>query len=141
MFIVKRSRENPMLIPNKDHYWEASATFNMSTVKRGRSIYGLYRAISGKNDLSAPDQISTIGMAESSDGLHFKERRQFIVPEAEWRKRSGKDLVVRTRAPHFLMGVIIFSTRLFPIFHLPQKVLRSPWRFRKTLNELMRGIW
>ena len=108
MFIVKRSRENPMLIPNKDHYWEASATFNMSTVKRGRSIYGLYRAISGKNDLSAPDQISTIGMAESSDGLHFKERRQFIVPEAEWERFGCED----PRATFFDGRYYIFYTAL-----------------------------
>src|SRR3989344_5092259 len=73
MFIVKRSRENPILIPNKDHHWEVSATFNMSAVKRGRSIYGLYRAISGKDDLSTPDRISTIGIAESSDGPHFNK--------------------------------------------------------------------
>ena len=108
MFIVKRSRENPILIPNKDHHWEASATFNMSTVKRGRSIYGLYRAISGKNDLSAPDQISTIGMAESSDGLHFKERRQFIVPEAEWEKFGCED----PRATFFEGRYYIFYTAL-----------------------------
>ena len=97
-----------MLIPNKDHYWEASATFNMSTVKRGRSIYGLYRAISGKNDLSAPDQISTIGMAESSDGLHFKERRQFIVSEAEWERFGCED----PRATFFDGRYYIFYTAL-----------------------------
>ena len=108
MFIVKRSRENPILIPNKDHHWEASATFNMSTVKRGRSIYGLYRAISGKNDLSAPDQISTIGMAESSDGLHFQKRRQFIVPEAEWEKFGCED----PRATFFEGRYYIFYTAL-----------------------------
>ena len=108
MFIVKRSRENPILIPIKDHHWEASATFNMSTVKRGRSIYGLYRAISGKNDLSAPDQISTIGMAESSDGLHFQKRRQFIVPEAEWERFGCED----PRATFFDGRYYIFYTAL-----------------------------
>ena len=108
MFIVKRSRENPILIPNKDHHWEVSATFNMSTVKRGRSICGLYRAISGKNDLSAPDQISTIGMAESSDGLHFQKRRQFIVPEAEWERFGCED----PRATFFDGRYYIFYTAL-----------------------------
>ena len=108
MFIVKRSRENPILIPNKDHHWEVSATFNMSTVKRGRSIYGLYRAISGKDDLSTPDRISTIGIAESSDGLHFKKRRQFIVPEAEWEKFGCED----PRATFFEGRYYIFYTAL-----------------------------
>src|SRR3990167_7252838 len=108
MFIVKRSRENPILIPNKDHHWEVSATFNMSTVKRGRSIYGLYRAISGKDDLSTPDRISTIGIAESSDGLHFKKRRQFIVPEAEWEKFGCE----APRATFFEGRYYIFYTAL-----------------------------
>ena len=108
MFIVKRSQENPILVPTRDHHWEASATFNMSAVKRGQSIYGLYRAISGKDDLSAPDQISTIGIAESSDGLHFKKRRQFIAPEAEWEKFGCED----PRATFFEGRYYIFYTAL-----------------------------
>ena len=133
MFIVKRSRENPILIPIKDHHWEASATFNMSTVKRGRSIYGLYRAISGKNDLSAPDQISTIGMAESSDGLHFQKRRQFIVPEAE-RVRFGCE---DPRATFFDGRYYIFYTALshFPFTAEGIKVAMAISKDLKRIDE------
>ncbi|KKQ01825.1 MAG: hypothetical protein US12_C0040G0006 [Parcubacteria group bacterium GW2011_GWA2_36_24] len=41
MFVVKRSHHNPILVPDKDHYWEAFATFNMSVIKKGRILYGV----------------------------------------------------------------------------------------------------
>ena len=36
MFIVKGSHHNPIITPDKDHYWEAFATFNMSVVEKGK---------------------------------------------------------------------------------------------------------
>jgi len=133
MFIVKRSQENPILVPTRDHHWEASATFNMSAVKRGQSIYGLYRAISGKDDLSAPDQISTIGIAESSDGLHFKKRRQFIAPEAEWEKFGCED----PRATFFEGRYYIFYTALshFPFTAEGIKVAMAISKDFKRIDE------
>ena len=91
MFVIKRTEDNPILVPTRDHHWEASATFNMSVVKRGKNIYGLYRAISSKDSLRTPDKISTIGIAKSSDGLHFDNRKQFIEPEEEWEKFGCED--------------------------------------------------
>src|SRR3989344_3780033 len=91
MFVIKRSEENPILAPNKDHHWEESATFNLSVVKHGRHIHGLYRAISSKDPLRIPDQISTIGIAKSRDGLHFKDRKQLIEPTEEWEKFGCED--------------------------------------------------
>lgn len=91
MFVVKRSQENPILVPQRDHHWEAFATFNMSVVKHGRHIHGLYRAVSSKDPLRVPDQISTIGIAKSLDGLHFKDRKQFIEPLEEWEKFGCED--------------------------------------------------
>jgi beta-1,2-mannobiose phosphorylase / 1,2-beta-oligomannan phosphorylase len=108
MFVVKRSQDNPILVPTRDHHWEASATFNMSTVRKGRSIYGLYRAISGPDKLRTPEQVSTIGIAESTDGLHFAERKQFIVPEEEWEKYGCED----PRVTFFEGRYYIFYTAL-----------------------------
>lgn len=108
MFVIKRSEENPILVPTRDHHWEASATFNMSVVKRGQSVYGLYRAISSKDTLRTPDQVSTIGIAKSLDGLHFEERKQFIVPEEEWEKFGCED----PRVTFFEGRYYIFYTAL-----------------------------
>lgn len=84
MFVVQRSQHNPILVPNKDHYWEEFATFNLCPIKHGKNIYGLYRAISAKDKVSNQPQISTIGIARSKDGIHFDQRKQLIIPSKEW---------------------------------------------------------
>ena len=73
MFVVKRSHYNPILVPDKDHYWEAFATFNMSVVKKGKIFYGVYRAISAVDRLRTPERISIVGIGKSKDGAHFEE--------------------------------------------------------------------
>jgi beta-1,2-mannobiose phosphorylase / 1,2-beta-oligomannan phosphorylase len=108
MFVIKQTPDNPILVPTRDHHWEASATFNMSPVKHGRHVHGLYRAISSKDPLRTPDQISTIGIAKSLDGLHFKERKSFIVPEEEWEKFGCED----PRVTFFEGRYYIFYTAL-----------------------------
>ena len=65
MFVVKKSKHNPILIPDKNHYWEEFASFNLCPIKRGKTIYGLYRAISAVDVLQNPRQTSIIGIGES----------------------------------------------------------------------------
>ncbi len=91
MFVLRRSHRNPILIPDRDHYWEASATFNLSVVKKGRKIVGMYRAISSRDRLRNPEQISIIGIGESVDGIHFENRRKFIEPVMEWETYGCED--------------------------------------------------
>ena len=91
MFVVKKSEYNPILIPEKDHYWEEFASFNLCPIKHGKKIYGLYRAISAVDILQNPHQTSVIGIGESKDGVHFKKRTPFIVPKEEWEKFGCED--------------------------------------------------
>src|SRR3989338_5808486 len=91
MYVLKRSHHNPILVPDKDHYWEDFATFNMSVIKVGRMFYGLYRAISAVDRLRVPEQISIIGIGKSRDGRHFREREPFIIPEKEWESYGCED--------------------------------------------------
>lgn len=82
---TKPSRINPVITPNpaarfrspmNDSVvaWEAYATFNPAAVVRNGKIFVLYRA----EDASGRDQIgghtSRLGLAESTDGLHFTRR-------------------------------------------------------------------
>src|SRR3989344_4314066 len=91
MFVVKRSQENPILGPQKNHHWEASATFNIFVVSAGWHLHGLSRAVSNKDPLRSPEQISTIGIAKSLGGLHFKDHKQFIEPLEEREKIGCED--------------------------------------------------
>ncbi|MDP3763759.1 MAG: hypothetical protein Q8Q92_03925 [bacterium] len=133
MFVIKRTEDNPILVPTRDHHWEASATFNMSVVKRGRSIYGVYRAISNKDELRTPDRISTIGIAKSSDGLHFTSRKQFIEPREEWEKFGCED----PRVTFFEGRYYIFYTALshFPFVAEGIKVAVAITDDLKQINE------
>ena len=91
MFVVKKSKHNPILIPDKNHYWEEFASFNLCPIKRGKTVYGLYRAISAVDVLQNPRQTSIIGIGESKDGIVFKNRKPFISPEEEWEKFGCED--------------------------------------------------
>ncbi|OHB05951.1 MAG: hypothetical protein A3B22_01075, partial [Candidatus Zambryskibacteria bacterium RIFCSPLOWO2_01_FULL_47_33] len=105
----------------------------MSPVKRGRSIYGLYRAISSKDSLRTPDQISTIGIAKSSDGLHFEDRRQFIKPSEGWERFGCED----PRVTFFEGRYYIFYTALsmYPFRAEGIKVAVAVTRDLKSVNE------
>mgnify|MGYP001589826551 CR=1 FL=1 len=108
MFVVKRSPHNPILVPDKDHYWEAFATFNMSVIKEGKIFYGVYRAISAVDKLRAPERFSTIGIGKSKNGTDFEERAPFITPQEEWEKYGCED----PRLTYFEGQYYIFYTAL-----------------------------
>lgn len=84
MFVVKRSQNNPILVPNRDHYWEEFAAFNLCPIKHNKATYGLFRAFSAVDMLRTPHQSSIIGIGKSKDGIHFEDRVPFIIPKEEW---------------------------------------------------------
>lgn len=108
MYVVKRSHHNPILVPDKDHYWEAYATFNMSVVKKGKTFFGVYRAIGAEDKLREPKRISIIGIGKSKDGRHFEDRMPFIEPLEEWEKFGCED----PRITYFEGKYYIFYTAL-----------------------------
>lgn len=91
MYVLKRSRHNPILVPDRDHYWEEFATFNMCPIKVGRKTYGFYRALSATDDLMKQKQMSVIGMGKSEDGIHFKDRVPFLIPIKSWESHGCED--------------------------------------------------
>src|ERR1035437_3891506 len=133
MYVVKRSHHNPILVPDKDHYWEAFATFNMSVIKKGKTFFGLYRAIGAFDKLRTPDQISIIGIGKSKDGVHFEERMPFIEPEEEWEKYGCED----PRITFFEGQYYIFYTALshFPFDAGGIKVAVGISKDLKRVNE------
>ncbi len=91
MYVTKRNEDNPILLPNRNHYWESFATFNLCPVKKDNTIFGLYRAISAVDNMRDPKQVSIIGLAKSKDGTHFKDTQPFITPEKEWEQYGCED--------------------------------------------------
>lgn len=108
MYVAKKSEHNPILIPNKDHYWEEFATFNMNPIKHGKKVYGLYRAISAVDNLTTQKHVSIIGIGSCTDGINFKDRKPFIKPEKHFDACGCED----PRATFFEGKYYIFYTAL-----------------------------
>ena len=76
---------NPVIVPGSDYTflspmndsvvrWEGFATFNPAAVAKDGKIYLLYRAEDGTGRQVIGGHTSRIGLAASSDGLHFARR-------------------------------------------------------------------
>ncbi|MBT9169316.1 MAG: 1,4-beta-mannosyl-N-acetylglucosamine phosphorylase [Syntrophomonadaceae bacterium] len=64
---LNRAKENPIIVPNKAHNWEAKATFNPGAIYLKGEVHLLYRAMS-------EDNTSVLGYARSADGIRINER-------------------------------------------------------------------
>ena len=90
--MFKRLEENPILKPNNAASWEALAAFNPCVVKGNKKYHMLYRAQSLPQEYHGEQMsVSSIGYAESTDGIHFDQRRQLIKPEQPWEKFGCED--------------------------------------------------
>jgi beta-1,2-mannobiose phosphorylase / 1,2-beta-oligomannan phosphorylase len=92
MVTVHRSDENPILVGDSHNHWEAQGAFNGCPIKGKRGVFIFYRAQSSPLLHSGIKlELSTIGRAKSSEGIHFKDHQQFIYPEYEWEQFGCED--------------------------------------------------
>ncbi len=66
MFKLTRHSANPILSPSADFPWESAGVLNPGVIRTEDKIVMLYRAVGERQNY-----ISRIGMAESTDGVHF----------------------------------------------------------------------
>jgi predicted GH43/DUF377 family glycosyl hydrolase len=81
--LAVRAKDNPILIPIKEHSWESKAVFNAAAIDLNDSIYILYRAM-------GDDDTSVIGMAVTKNGTKITERlpEPVYVPREDFEKKS-----------------------------------------------------
>ena len=98
----RRPAGNPVIQPNRDSvfrdpmtgnlvHWEALHTFNPAAVVRNGRIFVLYRAEDDTGEMRIGLHTSRLGLAESSDGIHFTRRPEPVLypdndgeKEREW---------------------------------------------------------
>jgi beta-1,2-mannosidase len=92
---VKQDADNPILLPiknstfncpvsNQNVRWEAKDVYNPAAVVRNGKVYLLYRA---EDTLKSVDGTSRIGLAVSSDGIHFKrQNKPVLFPDNDFMK-------------------------------------------------------
>ncbi len=93
MPFFKRSFENPILVPQNDLPWEAEGAFNGSAIREKGKTRLLYRAQSLPllHDDGPWLSLSSIGHAESTDGIHFKNHRPILEPTLPWERFGCED--------------------------------------------------
>lgn len=92
MFIVRRDPENPILSPHRESTWNSLGTFNPSVVKTATGYRMYYRALAPLPPVIAPfSPESTIGAADSTDGVHFSHSWQALAPREDWEAFGCED--------------------------------------------------
>ena len=82
---LTRVPENPILTPHKDTDWNSAGTFNPCVVYADGVYHMVYRALSSEMKQNGIKmQVSTIGYAKSTDGIHFSDHQQIITPTEDW---------------------------------------------------------
>jgi len=83
---MKRSKDNPILLPIASNNWESKEVFNAAAIGVGKQVHILYRALGN-------DGISRIGYAASSDGYRVEERLPVPIfePNSEAEQRGCED--------------------------------------------------
>ncbi len=85
MIKLQRFSGNPILKTNTDNLWEADAVFNGSVVKTDNKYHMVYRAQSStQNHQGISMKVSSIGYAQSSDGVNFGEHKLLLSPKEDW---------------------------------------------------------
>lgn len=108
MLKLTRSSDNPVLAPSNND-WEKTAAFNGSAIKDGDTFHIVYRALSSEKDHHGEHMnVSSIGHAISTDGIHFIDRKQLIKPEEDFEIYGCED----PRITKFEDSYYIFYTAL-----------------------------
>ncbi|MES2213605.1 MAG: hypothetical protein V4473_02075 [Patescibacteria group bacterium] len=134
MFVVKRSEHNPILSPKSEHPFESFAAYNGNPIKVGKSVVMVYRGQSHPERFENNQfSLSVVCKAISTDGIHFKNREAFIVPEESWERYGCEDpRVTKIGSTYF-----IFYTALsvFPFSAAGIKVGVAVSKDMKTIDE------
>jgi predicted GH43/DUF377 family glycosyl hydrolase len=69
----------PDPISGKSVRWEALHTFNPAAIVRNGKVYVLYRAEDDTGEMQIGLHTSRLGLAESTDGIHFRRRPQPVL--------------------------------------------------------------
>ena len=92
MFVVRKSKNNPIISPSSENSFENYATFNGNPIEVGRNIHLLYRAQSIPEKFGDLNfSMSVVAKAVSKDGINFKDRKVFISPSEEWDRYGCED--------------------------------------------------
>jgi predicted GH43/DUF377 family glycosyl hydrolase len=85
MLTLQRHPDNPILEPDQKNAWEHDGAFNGCVAYGGGIYHMVYRALSSpKRQNGIEMQVSSVGYATSTDGIHFGTHRMLFEPQEDW---------------------------------------------------------
>ena len=81
--LLKRYSKNPILNLDKNISWEAGAVFNPHVLKEGKTFHLFYRATNDLKRNQVNGFVSSIGYANSIDGVNFTKRNTPLIKPTE----------------------------------------------------------
>lgn len=97
-------------VSGKPVHWEALHTFNPAAVTDGERVYVIYRAEDSSGTMKVGGHTSRLGLAVSSDGLHFDRTHTPVLFPAndrqkhrEWKGGCEDPRLVRTEEGSYLL--------------------------------------
>ena len=119
--ILKPYKNNPILKPNQDNWWESKAVFNCGVACANGMFHMLYRAI-GEHE----SYISRLGYATSRDGITFERKKEPIFkPKEEYEKWGCEDPRITPLNDKFYMTYVTLSNSALNVNCSPRTALAS----------------
>jgi predicted GH43/DUF377 family glycosyl hydrolase len=133
---LQKYENNPILNPSplKRKKFESSAVYNPTAIKKNNKIYLFYRAEKGQGE----KYTSAIGLAESREGLHFKEHLPVIVPRYDYEKRGCEDPRICRIKDIYYMTYVAYSGKKVSIILAKSKDLLN-WRRKVIIKNAKSG--
>ncbi len=118
---LRPPRSAPVIAPDKNSvfrnpvdgklvHWEALHTFNPAAVVRNGRIYVIYRAEDNTGEMGIGLHTSRLGLAESTDGIHFTRRPEPVLypdndaqKEREWPGGCEDPRIVETEQGGYVL--------------------------------------
>jgi len=91
MIKLKRLSDQPILLPKKEHPWEAAAVFNCAAIYDNGLVHMIYRAADIAPNGKEGPYINRLGYAVSKDGIHFNRLEQPILLNNVEREARGPE--------------------------------------------------
>jgi beta-1,2-mannobiose phosphorylase / 1,2-beta-oligomannan phosphorylase len=88
---LSRLSNTPILSPNPENHWEAGAVFNCAAIAENEKTYLIYRATDVSSRGSDGIYYNSLGIAESSDGIHFQREKEPILTPSPGQEARGPE--------------------------------------------------
>lgn len=126
MIKLQRHPNNPIYKPNPEFQWEHDGAFNGCVVEKDGVFHMVYRALSSQFKHQGIDmRVSTVGYANSTDGVNFTNARQAFGPTEDWEIYGVEDPRITLFGDTFYIFYTALSVYPFAAYGIKTAVAKT----------------